>query len=361
MLVYIANFFSIYVYNWMIKNKGIFVGLVSLQLFLILALRANDLGPDLIAYQEMYYYIGSLSWDNMWSRLHLISTADLAIGMGIESGYVIFNWIVCYLGFSYHGFLVISALLTIVPVGIFIYRYSLNPALSFLIYISTNLYFYNFGILRQSLAVSILICAVPFLLKKRLIPSVCFILLAFTFHRVAVLWIPLSLVIYYPLNGKMFSLLCVTALGILGVFAVSGTSFLSPLLTLLGKSHYMTNEFAANNMIILLFLLAGFLCVLCDISNLTKNLLYNLLIWGLLVCLYFEAICTFTPLARALPLVLIFIPILLPNMLYHFRYRISQRGSYLLRFIITNGLIGFLFIYMILQLRGSIINPYRFY
>ncbi len=361
MLIYIANFFSLYLYNFIIKNKLFFVCLASLQLFLILALRANDLGPDLTAYQEMYYYIGSLSWDNLCSRLHFFSTAELAIGMGIESGYVLFNWLVYSLGFSYHGFLVICALITIAPVGWFIKKYSKNPSLSFLVYVSTNLFFYNFGILRQSLAISILLCAVTFILKRQLLVSLLFVLLAFTFHRAAILWVPLILATRYCLNNKIFFLLFAAALVVLGTFALAGTGFLSPLLTFFGKSHYMTNEFAANNMIFLLFILAGALCALCDISTLTKEPIYNLLVWALLLCLYFEAICTFTPLARALPVLLIFIPVLLPNMLFNFRYGISQDKAPLLRFIITNGLIGFLFIYMILQLRGSVIIPYRFY
>ena len=361
MLIYLINFISIPLYNLIIKNKIFFVGLVSLQLFLILALRANDLGPDLVGYQETYRYIGFFSWQNLFSRLHLISTAELASLMGIESGYTVFNWLIYQLGFSYHGFLVICALCSIVPVGVFFYRYSLNPCLSFLIYISTNLYFYNFVILRQSLAIGILLCAVSFILHKRWLVTALLIVLAFTFHRVALLWVPICVLFLFPITKQRFLFLCVLAVILLGIFSVAGTGFLSPLLSILGKTHYMTNEFTANNMIILLFFTAFLLYTLCDITVLAKNTVYNLLIWGLVVCLYFEVICTFTPLARALPVVLVFIPVLLPNMLYQIKYRLTPDKTKLLRFMIINGLSGFLFLYMILQLRGSIIVPYQFY
>lgn len=362
MLIYLINFISIPLYNLIIKNKMFFIGLVSFQLFLILALRSDTLGPDLISYHSMYQYIGTLSWSDLFSRLHFISRTELTSLMDIEGGYAVLNWLMYQLGFSYHGFLVICALFSIAPVGLFIYRYSLNPCLSFLIYISTNLYFYNFGILRQSLAIGFLLCAVPFILKKRWFFTGILFALAFTFHRVSLLWIPVCLLFLFPITNKWFLVFCGIAGLLLGIFSITGTSFLGPLLSMFGKTSYMVNEFTANNMIILLFITAFLLYTVCDINVLSKIPIYNLLICGLIICMYFEAVCTFTPLARALPVVLIFIVVLLPNMLYQTRYYLALEKTTLLRFAITNSLSVFLFIYMILSLRSNpYIIPYEFY
>lgn len=362
MKIYLLNFIIIIIYSCLITDKKFLVSLISLQLFLILALRDITIGPDLPAYQEMYHYIGSISWNNLLPRLHFFRTAELADLMGIESGYVILNWIIYQLNFSYHGFLVICSLLTILPVGFFIYRYSLNPSLSFLVYISTNLYFYNFGILRQSLAIGFLLLSVPFILKRNFLVSLLFIALAFTFHRVAILWIPIYFLLTIPLNQKNFALLIIGSIILFFCFMTIGPNIISPILSFFGKSYYISFEVVYNNQIILLFLIAILLYFICDIKNLAQEALNNLVIWTFIFTLYFQVICSYTPLARSIPVVLIFNILLIPITIYKNRYKLLFEQKKQLTFSIYIVVACFLFLYMFVQLKNNeYIVPYIFY
>ena len=56
MAIYLLNFISIPIYDLLIKNKKKLVLIVSLQLFLILALRADTLGVDLDNYKQFYEF-----------------------------------------------------------------------------------------------------------------------------------------------------------------------------------------------------------------------------------------------------------------------------------------------------------------
>lgn len=361
MLIYWLNFFSVSVYRFIIKNKGVLVFLITLQLFLILALRDNSVGVDLGAYEGMYNYIGRLGWQNLLSRLHFFSIAELPENMRIESGYAVFNWLIYQLGFSYHAFLVVCAAVTLLPVGWFIYKYSKNPSLSFLIYISTELYINNFGILRQSIAIGILVLSVPFILQKRLKMSLLFLALAFTFHRVSLLWLPLCFVPYITLNKQKFATLIAGGFVFWAGFFALGHGFAVSILSFLGKTRYIGDSLRYSNTIVLIILIIGLIYLLCDITKLAKDSLYNLLFWALIETFYFNIITSYMLLNRALPVLLIFVAVLVPNMLCQVRYQLSPYQKKLLHFSIMGVLTLVLFMYMIYRLKDSYIIPYRFY
>ena len=77
MWIYLLNVLTIPIYNRLIKNRKLFIILVGLQLFLILALRSTVLGVDLPNYEGGYEFIGGLDNNDLWSRLNGFGMADL--------------------------------------------------------------------------------------------------------------------------------------------------------------------------------------------------------------------------------------------------------------------------------------------
>ena len=92
MFIYLFNFLSIPFYDLMIKDKKKIIWLVCVQMFLILALRADTLGPDMRAYSTFYNTWSGYSLGEMIGATRFLSNHEVVYGR--ESGFV---WL-CWLG-----------------------------------------------------------------------------------------------------------------------------------------------------------------------------------------------------------------------------------------------------------------------
>lgn len=93
MTIYILNFLTLPLYGF-IFNRRTLCFIASLQMFLILAFRADTIGVDLPTYQTGFEYISGLSFEDMAVTLHFFHFADLPHLWGFESGWVVLNWLV---------------------------------------------------------------------------------------------------------------------------------------------------------------------------------------------------------------------------------------------------------------------------
>lgn len=66
MITYILTFIAIPIYNKIFKSKQAFIAAISLHLFLLLALRSDDLGVDIDNYKKYYYAWKNLSFQNYY-------------------------------------------------------------------------------------------------------------------------------------------------------------------------------------------------------------------------------------------------------------------------------------------------------
>ena len=80
-----------------------------MQMFLILALRADSVGVDLTTYKEAFDYISTLTYTDVLSRIRILHTALLPHPFDMESGWMILNWLISVLGFNFRILLVICA------------------------------------------------------------------------------------------------------------------------------------------------------------------------------------------------------------------------------------------------------------
>lgn len=87
MTIYILNFLTLPLYGF-IFNRRTLCFIAFLQMFLILALRADTIGVDLPTYQTGFEYISGLSFEDMAVTLNFFHFVDLPHLWGFESGWV---------------------------------------------------------------------------------------------------------------------------------------------------------------------------------------------------------------------------------------------------------------------------------
>ncbi len=354
----------------LIKNKKASVLLSSLCIFLVLALRDITVGMDMANYYGGYEYIASLSFHDIISRLRFVSVARLVYPYSYESGYAFFNWIVAKCGLSFHGFIVVTSLIIALSIGVFIYRYSENTWMSFVLYIGLGMYLYSFGIQRQSIAVSILLWSLPCIYDRKMWKFIIFCIIAFTFHRSSALF-----VIMYPLYNRkltknfvrMFLLGC---LFLIGVARYIYNSFIGRVLDLLGKLRYTEVVFEYNNQIVLMFGIIILVLLLADF-RIFEDKKRKLALWGMLFSIPVEimGMCN-EVFARSVEYFYIFAIVLIPTIITNYRifekdYSVEKQNHTMHRvpvLVISYTLIFIAMIWFTIhQLDGTPLIPYVFY
>ena len=147
MTIYILNLILIIIYDKIFKKlkkgKSIYIIVVSIQLFFILALRGFTVGDDLDSYIAYYKIIGQMSL-----------TVNF---MELEKGYVLYNSILGHLSPDPRFFFIVTSAILVVGISKFIHDYSKTPWLSYFLFITLGFYAIDFGLLRQALAIIIVI------------------------------------------------------------------------------------------------------------------------------------------------------------------------------------------------------------
>lgn len=161
------------------RNKMTLI-LFFLIFFVLLALRDISVGKDLRTYEIIFERCRVTSFDNL-SQFEW------------EFGYIVYTKIVSILLSSYRLYLILSALIMLIP----IYKlYSVEKKYSYLailLFVNMPCFLMIFSGLRQAIAISVGIVAYIVLEKRRYILSGILILLAVSFHMSAFV-----LVLIYP-------------------------------------------------------------------------------------------------------------------------------------------------------------------
>ena len=351
MAVYIINYLSLPVYAKIFSRKK-FVVIVSIQMFFILALRAENLGVDLPMYQYGFNYIYNMSFSDMISSLRVIQNARLPYPMSFESGWVALNWFSSHIGFSFHAFLVLCAGINMISCGIFIYRYSEMPWLSFAIISSMNIYAYMFGILRQSLALSIIVIALILLDEEKKWQCFVLFLLAFLIHRTAILSFPLFFLMKQKsIKKNTFSIAVLIWPIFVLVSHIIYSNVIEKAMVSIGIG-YLGHGLKWNNQIGLLIIICIAIIALYDFEQ-AETRMQCISIGSTIVALYWGAIGMYNDvLSRSMQYFVFFITISIPEVLNHFwDERVVRLGKFF-AFIL-------LFLFMINNLQDSDITPYR--
>lgn len=196
-------------------NKKIFVTIASLQWIFLSGLRHISIGADTNNYSNLFNGVQYQSWNQLFKNFYNI----LFLGAyGKDPGYEIFEKFVQLFTINYQIYLVIIAIIFTVPLGIWIYKNSSEPLISFLIY---SCLFYSFFAItghRQTIATGLVVLiGYKFIKERKFWPFLVLVLVAFTIHKSAVSFFPF----YFIANKKItkrYLIIIATIIPVLFIF-----------------------------------------------------------------------------------------------------------------------------------------------
>lgn len=176
----------------------IFFCLILLLFFLLSSLRWER-GTDWISYYDFYNFISGYTPQNWY----------------FEFGYSFLNYLVKTLFNNYTALLTVLALLVYSLVGPTIYKYGIYPILSLAIWFATLLS--DIYPTRNTIAVSLAIFSLRYIIDRKLIPFLLVIIFASFFHRAGLIFLPAYFI--YSLKFSRSLLICVMGgVLVIGVF-----------------------------------------------------------------------------------------------------------------------------------------------
>ncbi|WP_424840665.1 EpsG family protein [Sphingobacterium cellulitidis] len=159
-----------------LKSKWLFL-ISFILLFILSAYRDFAVGTDTLNYQVQFQVVESgqnLKIEPLWH--YLIKLIVLLNG-------------------DFRSLLIVSSLLTLLPIFFVVLKVNKLPIFSIFLYITLYYYFYSFNIVRQSIAMSWVLLALYFLADKNTIKFLLFASIAGLFHYSAFIILPAVIVL----------------------------------------------------------------------------------------------------------------------------------------------------------------------
>lgn len=192
MVVYIINLLSVFFWHILTQmtrlkdREKIFIGIITLQLFILSAFRDFSVGADTYNYINRFTIIANTSWNNI---------PNLPEVLDFELGFIILNKLFSLLTTSPRIYLLSINLIILLGVAKFIYNNSKIYWLSYFLFIGMGFWGDSLNILRQFLAVVILLNSIEDIKNNRLVTFIVRVLIASSFHNSALFFI-----IIYPIS-----------------------------------------------------------------------------------------------------------------------------------------------------------------
>ena len=169
-------------YDINVREKKMAIWL-SAVVILMIGLRHQSMGADLgyvsgNGYLSSFRYLSNCSWDEIWK---------MSSFMNYEKGYILYNKLISFISNDPQCLLIVSAILSIAPVGYVIYKYSYNQRFSWIIYLGMPCFLMNYSGLRQAIAIGMCCVALCFVEQKKWVKFVITIVVATFFHYTAFL------------------------------------------------------------------------------------------------------------------------------------------------------------------------------
>lgn len=147
------------------QNKKLFCILVTIQLILLSRLRHISIGADTYSYKV---YSFDISINETWMDLVNDFVNIIFKGAtGKDPGYHLFEKLIQIFSTNYQVFLIVIVLIFNVPFGVWIYKNSIEPCMSFLIYFCLFSSFFMITGLRQTIATALVVLIGYKFIKER--------------------------------------------------------------------------------------------------------------------------------------------------------------------------------------------------
>ena len=189
-----------------------------------------------------------------------------------EIGYKTLMYVISIFTDNLQVVLAIIALISIIPVGVFIYKNSEMPFLSLLLYMGFNFYAFVFSGLRQAIAISFIIWSFKFIKDRKLVKYAIMIILAICFHKSAFVFVPAYFLYNIKLNKNTLIGICIVDI----LIFIFKSQIVNLFISFFYESYSVSNLNAKNwmllNIAIIVITLLFYKKVIKD--NKENNLLY---------------------------------------------------------------------------------------
>lgn len=341
MNAYLINLFIICligIISLTIKNKNIrrkfFLYGAFIDLFLFLSLRALTVGIDMPIYLQIYDDCNLYGWNVIYNLRY-------------EVGFITYTKLIANIINSEQIYVCITAFLALIGPFYIIKKYSKNYFLSVFLFITFQFFTYDFYLLRQVIAISIVLLSIKFVEERKLFKFIFMVLLATIFHTTTCLF----LIVYwiYKIRVNNRKLLWLTGIAI--AIMILGNTVINMVFQYFYKYAYysqLTNEGGGYFYLFVLICIFVFTTLIRDVyfnSEKTNSLWYNILIFAILVQLFATIQSIFN---RVTIYYSISIIIVLPNVI-----RCLRKSN--LRLIVSILIYIFLTFYYVIETQNSII------
>lgn len=302
------------------KKDKVYLLLVFFIMLLFLGLRSETTGLDMYNYKVFFMRVNEMSF------------FDIFKGTGFEIGFTLFTKLMTIISSSFHFYIFIIALISLIGVYCFIRDNSKNYFMSCYIFITYNYFIYYTCTLRQCIAISFLLLAYNQLKKENVKKFILLTLLATTFHKTALVFILLLVFKYFDYtykNLKYYIIGCFTLL-----------ILKSPIIWMFKRifyNQYMNISSHSGEGWITLLIIVGSLIVYYF-----ADLIYNIyrkkdkyLIGMLILALPFQILATSQSLVSRLTLYFLYCyPILFPNVLNALHFKNKKYYTFIVYIIL---------------------------
>lgn len=284
-------------------------------------LRSWEIGPDTLAY-KLYRFDRTL--DRSWSDIFADFILKYKLGEAIKDpGYPLLEKIFQIFSSDYQLWLIAIAIMFFVPMGIMVYKYSSNAAVSYILF--STLFYSFFAITghRQTVATAIVVLiGTKFIKEYKLIKFLLLELVASTIHMSALCFLPFYWLSKLKINVKALSLYWIVIL----VVYFGRNQFFGLLQELIGYEDYVQTEGArAGAFMYLLILLAVLVTVFYprfDVENRITRIAINAL---MISCVFSPLLLINQSCMRVVQYYSLFLLLLLPDTANIFKEGRSRR------------------------------------
>lgn len=249
-----------------IKQNKTYIILIAIMLFTICALRGVRIGADLGRYETHYRTCFQASWSGVFAYYQWDNILFYYL-MKLHSTVV---------GYNFHNFLFILAVAEGIVVAYIIYKHSVNPYMSYLMYMALGYYVFIYSGLKQALATAVLMLAFDAIIDKKTVKFTLLTILAAFIHIPALIFLPAYFLGHRRLSRKM--------IGLYAVFAVILMVFRGQILEAMTDVYDSVVTSTAIGgvggkvLMMLVFIIGGYLLRIPDGENKTYSATFNLMI-----------------------------------------------------------------------------------
>lgn len=178
------------------RNDLIYIVVLSAAMFFMSIFRDVSVGIDYSGYLDFFMEMGEKGLPFVFSSQNFYR---------VEVGYSLLEYIISLFGSSQLVYAIGIALVCLVLNAVFVYKYSPSVWLSMFIFISFGFFGYTLCTIRHQIAILIFMFALPRLQKKQFVPYLLIVLLAATFHKSMVIWIPVYFLAQLAMDWKTYT------------------------------------------------------------------------------------------------------------------------------------------------------------